>query len=84
MCFHLGEGGGGRGLDLSTHYLKNQLNCCNMKFWRLYSCFLKSVVPLKYYLADDIVPNGHLLVSKNYPKRKKLKKLPDGVLICSR
>ena len=39
---------------------------------------------LKIGLADDIVPNGHLFVGKNYSKRKQLKKLSDRVLICSR
>ena len=39
---------------------------------------------LKIGLADDIVPKGHLFVGKNYSKRKKLKKLSDRVLVCSR
>ena len=38
---------------------------------------------LKIGLADDIFPNGHLFVGKNYSKRKQLKKLSDRVLICS-
>ena len=39
---------------------------------------------LKIGLAGDIVPKGHLFVGKNYSKRKKLKKLSDRILICSR
>ena len=39
---------------------------------------------LKIGLADDIVAKGHLFVSKNYSKRKQLKKLSGRVLICSR
>ena len=39
---------------------------------------------LKIGLADDIVLKGHLVVDKNYSKRKQLKKLSDRVLICSR
>ena len=35
--------------------------------------FLKLVIPLKYYLADDNVPNGQLLVGENYSKHKKMK-----------
>ena len=38
----------------------------------------------KIGLADDIVPNGHLFVGKNYSNRKQLKKLSGRVLICSR
>ena len=39
---------------------------------------------LKIVLADDIVPNEHLFVGKNYSKRKQLKKFSDRVLICRR
>ena len=76
--------GRGEAVGEGYNYLKNQLNWCKLKFCRLFSYFLKSFISLKYYLADDIVPKGHLLVVKNYSKRKKMKKLSDRVVNCSR
>ena len=79
LDFHLGGGGIG-GLRVRPFHplFKKSIKLEQLEILPFIFMFLK------IGLADDIVLKGHLVVGKNYSKRKQLKKLSDRVLVCSR